>query len=44
MLLWGDVGTGKSYMAACIANALLEQEKRVLMTNFTAISNGVLLP
>ena len=27
MLLWGDVGTGKSYMAACIANALLEQEK-----------------
>ena len=41
MLLWGDVGTGKSYMAACIANALLEQEKRVLMTNFTTISNGV---
>ena len=41
MLLWGDVGTGKSYMAACIANALLEQEKRVLMTNFTAISNAV---
>ena len=41
MLLWGDVGTGKSYMAACIANALLEQEKRVLMTNFTSISNGV---
>ena len=41
MLLWGDVGTGKSYMAACIANALLEREKKVLMTNFTAISNGV---
>lgn len=41
LLLWGDVGTGKSYMAACIANALLEQEKRVLMTNFTSISNGV---
>ena len=41
MLLWGDVGTGKSCMAACIANALLEQEKRVLMTNFTTISNGV---
>lgn len=30
-----------SYMAACIANALLEQENRVLMTNFTTISNGV---
>lgn len=41
LLLWGDVGTGKNYMAACIANALLEQEKRVLMTNFTTISNGV---
>lgn len=41
LLLWGDVGTGKSYMAACIANALLEQEKRVLMTNFSTISNGI---
>lgn len=29
LLLWGDVGTGKTYMAACIANALLEQEKRI---------------
>ena len=25
LLLWGDVGTGKSFAAACIANALLEQ-------------------
>lgn len=41
LLLWGDVGTGKSYMAACIANALLQQEKRVLMTNFSKISNGI---
>ena len=41
LLLWGDVGTGKSYMTACIANALLEQEKKVLMTNFTAISNNI---
>lgn len=41
LLLWGDVGTGKSYMAACIANALLEQEKKVLMTNFSAISNQI---
>lgn len=23
LLLWGDVGTGKTYMAACIANALI---------------------
>ncbi len=28
-------------MAACIANVLLAKEKRVLMTNFTTISNGV---
>lgn len=41
LLLWGDVGMGKSYMAACIANALLEQEKKVLMTNFSTISNQI---
>ena len=41
LLLWGDVGIGKSYMAACIANALLEQEKKVIMTNFTTISNQI---
>ena len=41
LLLWGGVGSGKSYMAACIANALLEQEVRVLMTNFATIINGM---
>ena len=41
LLLWGGVGSGKSYMAACIANALLEQEERVLMTNFATIINGI---
>ena len=25
MLLWGDVGTGKSFIAECIANALLDR-------------------
>lgn len=39
LLLWGGVGTGKTYMAACIANALLDQGKRVYMTDFAAISN-----
>ncbi len=39
LLLWGGVGTGKMYMAACIANALIDQEKRVLMTDFATISN-----
>ena len=38
-LLWGYVGTGKSFMAACIANALLEQGVPVLMTNFSKILN-----
>ena len=31
LLLWGDVGTGKSFLAACIANALIEQEVAVRM-------------
>ena len=39
LLLWGDVGTGKSFTAACIANALLEQATPVLMTNFSKILN-----
>lgn len=36
-LFWGPVGTGKSYLAACIANALLEKEVTVKMTNFNTI-------
>ena len=39
LLLWGDVGTGKSFVAACIANALLDQGIPVLMTNFSKILN-----
>ncbi len=39
LLLWGDVGTGKSFFAACIANALLEKQVPVLMTNFSKILN-----
>ena len=38
-LLWGSVGTGKSYLAGCIANALIEQEVPVHMTNFARILN-----
>lgn len=41
LLLWGDVGTGKSYMAACIANALIKQEYTVKMTNFATIINDL---
>ena len=32
LLLWGSVGTGKSFLAGCIANALIEQEVPVRMT------------
>ncbi len=37
LLLYGPVGIGKSYYAACIANSLLEREIPVKMTNFTRI-------
>ena len=39
LLLWGDVGTGKSFFAGCIANALLEKGIPVPMTNFSRILN-----
>lgn len=39
LLLFGDVGTGKSFFAGCIANALLERDVPVLMTNFPSILN-----
>lgn len=39
LLLYGNVGSGKTYMAAAIANALLEQERKVLMRNFVWVSD-----
>lgn len=42
LLLWGGVGTGKSYLAGCIANALIEQEVPVRMTNFGLILNDLM--
>lgn len=41
LLLWGQVGTGKSYLAGCIANALMEREIPVCMTNFALILNDL---
>lgn len=41
LLLWGDVGTGKTFLAGCIANALLDQGIPVLMTNFSRILNAL---
>ena len=40
-LLWGSVGTGKSFFAACIANSLMEKEIPVRMTNFAAVLNDL---
>lgn len=37
LLLYGDTGVGKTFYAACVANALMEKEYGVLMTNFTYI-------
>lgn len=34
LLFWGPPGTGKTYAAGCIANALLDRFIPVLMTNF----------
>ena len=41
LILWGKVGTGKSYFAGCIANALMEKEIPVCMTNFALILNDL---
>ena len=37
-LLWGGVGTGKSYFAGCIANALMEREIPVCCLLYTSPS------
>lgn len=37
LLLYGGVGTGKTYLAACIANFLLDQGVSVVMTSFVRI-------
>lgn len=37
MLFWGDVGSGKTFYAGCIANALVEKLVPVLVTDFPKI-------
>lgn len=39
ILFYGEVGTGKSFFACCIANALLEKLVPVSVTNFPRILN-----
>lgn len=41
LLLYGTVGTGKTYYAACVANALIDEGYRVLMTNFARLTNQI---
>lgn len=41
LLFWGDVGTGKTFSAACIANALLERRIPVVMTSFVKLLESV---
>lgn len=41
LLIWGDIGTGKTYLAACIANELIDNEYPVLMTSVSRIMNGM---
>lgn len=36
--LYGDKGTGKTHLTACMANALIRKRKQVLFTNFAEIS------
>lgn len=38
LLFWGPVGTGKSYISACIANAVLEKGYTARMTNFEEVA------
>ena len=41
LLLFGECDVGKSYISACIANALIEKEIPVRMTNFANIASSV---
>ena len=39
LIFYGSVGTGKTYVAAAIANALVDKSIPVLVTNFARIAN-----
>lgn len=39
LLLWGGVGTGKSFGAACIANALIDKAVPACMVNLSSVLN-----
>ena len=39
ILFFGSVGTGKTFMSACIANALIDEGRACLVTNFARLVN-----
>lgn len=41
LLLYGTVGTGKTFAAACIANALIDRGFPCLVTNFSRLINTI---
>lgn len=41
LMLFGSVGTGKTYIAACIANALIDRGYTCLVTNFARLTNTI---
>ena len=41
LLLFGAVGTGKTFIAACIANSLIEKGHPCLVTNFPRLVNTI---
>lgn len=42
LLLYGNTGTGKTFVACCIANALLDAGHTVRLTNAAEIANGLM--
>lgn len=41
MFIYGEKGTGKSFGAACLANALIDQGERVLMSTFANLEREI---
>lgn len=41
LLFYGTVGTGKTFISACIANALIDQGHPCLVTNFARLCNTI---
>lgn len=41
LLLFGSVGTGKTFISACIANALIDKGYACLVTNFSRLVNTI---